>query len=187
MNETDKLIENQLKRLPENLQKAINAVPWKVSINGIALLNNLKVEQVEIIERETMFIIYGFENPEDYIVNMVREAQIDESIATKIAETANERIFKVISQKIDALEKQQPSVSVTSTPEIHPENLPMVEKGEVVHEVPHVEHSAVPPTTPPVSTIPTTPPPPKAKPEPQAPLPDYRYPGGKDPYREPLV
>ena len=57
-----------------------------------------------------------------------------------------------------------------SPPATPPANLPMIEKGETVHDVPHVEQ-----------------PKPEIKPEQtKVPLPDYRYENGKDPYREPL-
>lgn len=78
-----------------------------------------------------------------------------------------------------------PNMPQTTEVEIPPKNLPMVEppsardfgevkKGEVVHDVTHTEQK-------------------KAQPKPDVesevkkegvPLPDYRYPGGNDPYRE---
>ena len=87
----------------------------------------------------------------------------------------NEKIFKAIE--------------TVSVPEIIPPNLPVVEpdfaqgsvmvkKGEVAHDIAHIE-----PTT--NNLQPTTD---NIKPEkPKMPVPDYRYPNGKDPYREPLV
>ena len=169
--ETDKLITEQFDRLPKELQTALNTVPWKSSVKEIALLNKLSLEQVAIVERETMFILYGFENPEDYIGNMVREAQIDKATSTAIAEAVNEKIFKVIAEQINKQPAEKPSV-----PNVIHNNLPMVEEGEKTHDVPHVE-----------STInnkePTKEP---EKPKLAIPTPDYRYPGGKDPYREPL-
>ena len=66
-----------------------------------------------------------------------------------------------------------------SVPEIAPNNLPAVEKGETAHEVPHVEPN---PSTPlGASNQPAT-----NREQPKVSLPDYRYDGGKDPYREPL-
>lgn len=177
MNETDKLIEEQWKILPPNLQQAINAVPWKSLVNEIALLNKLGFEQIAIVERETMFIIYGFENPEDYIENIVREAMIDEVTATTIAEAVNDKIFEVIASKVEGVEKtEKPTAENRPVPEIPLTNLPMVEEGEVAHSVPHIEQLITTSTPPPI------------KPEPaKVSLPDYRYPDGKDPYREPLV
>lgn len=154
MNEdNEKLIQEQFSKLPEDLRKTIESVPWKSSIKEIAQQNNLSPEQSESLERESMFILYGFESPNDYIANLVREVAIPEETAIAIAETVNERIFKVIESKIDGGENKPAAEH----------NLPMVEPGEVAHDVPHVEKPKI------------------------VAVPDYRYPDGKDPYHEPLA
>ena len=170
-NDTEKLIEEQLGKLPVSLRKAIEVVPWKSSIKEIAVSNKLTLEQTETLERETMFILYGFENPQDYIGNMVRELGIGEEIATTIAEAVNEKVFKVIALKVDELNKPAQPLSVSKTPEIPPANLPMVEPASAQGSEPPARQGLA------SSGL--------DKPK-MAPVPDYRYPGGKDPYREPL-
>ena len=150
MNEQDKLIEEQLKTLPQNLQQAISSVPWKSSLQEIGKQNNLNTEQIDALEKETMFVIYEFENPVDYPANIIRELNISEKIAYAIVESVANKIFDPILAKV---------------PETSPANLPMVEKGEVAHEVPHVEQPTIIPASPKVPV-------------------DYSYPEGKDPYRE---
>ena len=49
MNEQDKLIEEQLKILPQNLQQAISSVPWKSSLQEIGKQNNLNTEQIDAL------------------------------------------------------------------------------------------------------------------------------------------
>lgn len=163
MNETNKLIEEQFKRLPSNLQQAVNTVPWKALVQEIGKANVLDAEQIASLEQETMFIIYGFENPKDYISNITKNIGISEDAAYTIAESVADKIFNPILQKSEELEKpnEKKFEPVTSTfvPEIPPVNLPMVEKGEVAHDI---------------------------KPQ-KVSLPDYRYEEGKDPYREPLA
>ena len=176
--ENDTLIKEQFQKLPLELQRAIETVSWKAMVKEIATTNKLSPDQEEILERETMFIIYGFEPPANYIDSLVRELQIDEELAISIAEKANEKIFEEIALKMVEEEKGV----------IH-HNLPMVEKGEVAHTVPHVETPVVK-----APTTPTLPPQGKAEIKPEVkeeekpisvPVPDYRY-AGKDPYREPL-
>jgi len=183
MNETDKLIEEQLKKLPPNLQRAINAVPWKALVQEIGKTNVLDVEQIVSLEQETMFIIYAFESPKDYLANIMREVRISEDTALNIAESVADKIFNPILQKSEGSEKtiktKTESPAPVSAPEIPPVNLPMVEQNEGVHDVPHVE----PTTDNRQSTTSTI----KQEPQPQVPLPNYRYPNNKDPYREPLV
>jgi len=171
MNETDKLIEEQFKKLPLNLQRAIKAVPWKSLVEEIGRANALDAEQTALLEQETMFIIYAFENPDDYVSNIARALNTSEEIAYTIAESIGDKIFVPISEKSEG---HQQTSTPASIPEIPPSNLPMVEKDEVAHDVA--------PATSEVGNREYE----VRKEEPKAPLPDYRYEGGKDPYREPL-
>jgi hypothetical protein len=127
-----------------------------------------------------MFIIYAFEKPEDYITNIVREVGVSEDVASTIAESVAGKIFKPILEKSD--EKQNPPAPNNlpvgpSVPEIAPEIHPAKRQNlEISNETVPVAKDSIN----------------------QAPgllkntqkegvsLPDYRYPNGSDPYREPL-
>lgn len=100
------LINEQFKSLPEALQKAINDVPWRTIVKEIALLNNVPVKQVPIVDSETLLVLYGMERPENYIENLMREAELTEDVARKIAEEVNEKIIKEIATKADSYEKK---------------------------------------------------------------------------------
>lgn len=191
MNEQEKLIDEQFNALPVNLQRAINSVPWKIYIQNIARENNLDEEQAESLERETMFVIYGFEAHNDYISNLIQNIGVPEKQALGLAESVSNKIFDSILQKADELEGNTNNSSKETTG-----NLPMVEEGETVHEVAHVESQLIEPEGSSEPERPTTiekpttydqRPTAEAKPEEKgAQLPDYRYVEGKDPYREPL-
>ncbi|KKT14414.1 MAG: hypothetical protein UW83_C0035G0003 [Parcubacteria group bacterium GW2011_GWD1_44_9] len=183
MNEMDKLIEEQIRKLSPNLQRAINDVPWKALVQEIGKINALDTEQIASLEQETMFIIYAFESPKDYIANIMREVGISEDTALNIAESVADKIFNPILQKSEESEKtiKTESPAPVSVPpssaqgfgramEIPPTILPMVEKGEVAHDVKPMQPARQD----------------LAGSQPKVSLPDYRYPDGKDPYREPL-
>ena len=155
-NEKDKLISEQWKILPPNLQRAINALLWKSLTQEIGRANSLGAEQVVSLEQETMFVLYALENPVNFISNVVKNVGVTEEVATMIAESVADKIFDPILRK--------------SEEQVSSKNLPMVEEGEVAHTVPHIEESK-----------------PRVPAPEIAPLPDYRYAEGKDPYREPLV
>lgn len=200
------LIAEQFKTLPISLQRAIDAVPWKNLVQTVGKGAALDAEQIATLERETMFIIYAFQEPDDYIENLARELGSSEEEAGAIADSVADKIFTPLIEKKEAFEKEapkpevEPEVSKTAVPEVPPANLPVIEPGEVAHQVPHVE-VPLPPLAPPksASAVSTPPPTPTLAEEPQpqvtkreeiptpsASVPDYRYPGGTDPYREPL-
>lgn len=185
MTDTEQLIEEQFKRLPAEMRQALNTIPWKSSVKEIALLNKMTFEQVEIVERETMFVLYGFENPEDYISNLMREAQIDEPTATSIATAVDEKIFAEIVKQLEAKPEEQTTPDKVTLPEIPPSNLPMIEDGETVHDAaPMAESDKLPvpePVLPPLTSALSQ----SAKAE--APKPAaQKYEGRVDPYREPI-
>ncbi|GEM_PF-2714934 len=82
------------------------------------------------------------------------------------AETKEEAL-KELSRR--SMKNQNPPALV---PELAPSNLPMIEEGEAAHDTPQIEPKALSQET---------------KSEPKVSLPDYRYEGGQDPYREPLL
>lgn len=173
MNETKKLIDEQWKALPDNLKHAIEKVPWKTLVQEIGNQNTLDEEQLLSLELETMFILYGFENPNDYVSNVTRNVTLSEDTAYLIADSVVEKIFNPISKLSE--EDKKPSEPASTLPN-NQSNLPMVEEGELIHDVLPLERAA--------ETI-------KGegeeeKNEQKAKLPDYRYEAGKDPYREPL-
>ena len=190
MNEEDKLIKEQFDKLPQSLRQAIEAVPWKELVQRIGKENNFNAEQLNSLEQETMFVIYAFESPQDYVLNLVREMEVAEDTALNIVEAINEKIFKVISTKVGESEKSAsapiPALAV-GTP---PPNLPvfepdfardtlMVKKNEVAYDAAPTAQSTEP--------LGKTAEPETKKEELKTPLPNYGYPPGKDPYREPLT
>ncbi|MBI1974532.1 MAG: hypothetical protein HYS51_01625 [Candidatus Zambryskibacteria bacterium] len=182
--DTDKLIKEQFKTLPQNLRRAIEAVPWKTLVQQIGKENGLDSEQIESLERETMFIIYAFEPVEDYVTNIIREVNISEEAAGTIAQSVGEKILDYISKQAEEFEKENTKPAVPEIkPDIHPmTRLPapeaagnggQVEPGEAAHDVPHQQPTISDRQHATNST-------------PKVSVPDYRYPHGKDPYREPI-
>lgn len=157
--ELDKLVQEQAQKLPPELRKGIEAVPWKTLIREIAVSNSVPQEKLETVERETMLVIYGFDALGNYIDNLSREAGLTEDTAIAIAEAANQKIFSEISKKAEGVPAKEPVVPVKETkqeviaklsqrveaakqsgasvkpplPKPVPEIHPMVKKGEVVH------------------------------------------------------
>lgn len=168
MNETKQSIEKYFEELPYNFKKAISDTPWKLLVNKIGAAHNLDAPQLTSLETETMFILYGIEDAEDYMSNLEKELNLSESIALALSNNIAKEIFEVISNKAKKLENSTSNEStlVTQAPGITPANLPMVEEGEIAHNVPHVEQKEE---------------------KPVEPAPAYKYERGKDPYHEPLV
>ncbi len=169
------LIDIQKSKLPPKELEAINSTPWQEIVKDIALRNKLGIGQAAILEKETLFVLYKLEREEDYHTNITREAELNKDLADPVTNAINLEVFKQIKDRANGVvpasapipqAPQNTPVPATIQNSTPPANLPMIENGEVAHD-----------TTP--NTV--------SENKQQVSTPDYRYQGGKDPYKEPLV
>lgn len=158
--DTNKLIDEQLKTLPEPLQRAIVLSPWQTRVQEIARANNLSEPSAESLETETMFVIYRFENQEDFVSNIMRELSLDIAKATMIAGEVDKNVFSPILVRASELKDQKGEE--THIIEKEP-NVPMIIERE--KPMSFEERKKLVPN---INSSPN------------------KYEGGKDPYREPI-
>lgn len=173
-------------KLPIEVVTAINSTSWVEKIRQIAKDNNLDKEKEGAFAIETTLLVFGTESPINYPDNLAENVGLDDDTVIKIAKEVDEKILTPITQ---ALKEKGIATETTPNKEAIPSNLPMVEEGEVAHSVPHVEPAKTTEVARPndeIGQVQSGGEPPKPK-EMKTPLPDYRYPDGADPYREPLV
>lgn len=203
MNEQDKLIEEQLNKMPRELSEAIRSTSWQEVVRNVSKEFGLSEEKSVSLKQETAIILYAFDNPANLAKNISNEVGVPKEDAEKIAEALVNKVFLPIQEKAD--NKTQPP-QPPQVPEIAPEIHPMVEpsfaqgfggaRKEEVHTVPPVEQPVpktpfVPSPAPTPSVAPKAPvqepSQPEIKPHAEAtkPLPTH-YPQGQDPYREPV-
>jgi hypothetical protein len=200
MNETERLIAEQKKNLPHELVEAIESVAWEHSVEEIGNKNSLSTEQIDSLEREVMLALYAFEPPENLASNIAREVDVPEEVAETLFNSIWEQIMEPIGQKVEGVKIPINTNTPTNLPEIAPEIHPMVEEGEGAHDVIH--NSIERPRHEPIVIT--------NQEEKERELghsskkwvadyaeekeigqkdpvsvPDYRYPDGTDPYREP--
>jgi len=119
--DTNKLIENQLKTLPQELQRAIAVTPWRNLVGSIAKSNNLDQPKGESLEMETLFVVYGFESQNDFVSNLMRELSINMDKAEKIAGEINVQIFLPILAKANEFSGSNPVETMQTSKEKTPE------------------------------------------------------------------
>jgi len=185
--------------LPDEISDVIASEETLNSLLKIEDDYKLSKEQRDSVLLETTIRIIGLTSKTKFQEKLEKELKINAVIAGKIANDIATVILSRIPEKILANQEEyaqaklkewqskpqtQPiietsdleSLSPTKTTELEvpPANLPMVEPGEIVHDskpfVPPIQTSVQ--NQQPKPNIPTTP--------------QTGYPGGKDPYREPL-
>lgn len=105
--DSQKIIEDRFKELPETIREVITESGWEKNIRNIVSKHNLRIDQGAVIEHETLLIMLGFETPEDYLTNLISEAEVDAKVAEAITQDVNEQIFSLIREKI--IEKTEES------------------------------------------------------------------------------
>ena len=144
-------------------------MPWKVFVQEVGKANALDPEQITLLEQESMLVIYGFEDPRDFINNISKEVGVDDTLATTLADDIATKVLKPIEQKVSGQQSEQkpPQGSVTKqaprVPEIPPQTslkatlgtaevLPKTIPGEIAHDTERktpIQQST--PNTPPVN------------------------------------
>ncbi len=204
--EDSKILEQQITSAPEEIRKFIAEEKWVSVVEDIAKKDGLSLDQKTSLENEVLFALIGLDLLSNLEKNLSTSLGIDPVLAKAVTMELNERIFKemmaFLPTEIDVSsveqEKIQPVIekpdleslppTKTTELEVPPANLPMIEASETVHDtkpfVPPIQQK--PTQTPPVQA-PIQTPAQKQQPEPYTPpTPQAGYPGGKDPYREPL-
>lgn len=147
--DADKFIEN----LPKPLKDLVFDGAWEERTAEIAKKYSLNEVQTETLINTTLFILIGLEDSNKFIETIIIELGISRLLAEQIMEDLEVRVFeyavRTIEKKAEKVASSQenkkesfprqsassPRQSTTSTEvEIKPDNLPMVEIGEVAHD-----------------------------------------------------
>jgi hypothetical protein len=100
MQNLPKEIQDRFNELPKVVQDIILNSGWEKTTRHIVEKYNLRIDQGAVIEEETMFVMFGFDEADKFTENIMREAKIDRELAEKITEEINNDVFKLITEKL---------------------------------------------------------------------------------------
>lgn len=89
-------IKNRFNELPPKIQAAITESDWVTTMRKIVKEANLRIDQGGAVEMETLLTMLGLASPEEYVNNLITEAQIDRTTAINISLKIEDQIFKKI-------------------------------------------------------------------------------------------
>ena len=95
-----KLIEERMLELPQTIRDVIVKSGWTNTIRSLVKKHNLRIDQGSNLETETLLIMLGIETQEQYIKNLINEAQLSPELAGEIAQEVNLQIFSLIKNKL---------------------------------------------------------------------------------------
>ncbi len=100
MDEIDKIIQEQSKKLPNDVRQAIASADVSIKINAITKAHNLHIDQAGALEMAIMLVMIGLEHPSNFAANIVEEVGISELEANIITKEVNDKIFLPIRDSL---------------------------------------------------------------------------------------
>lgn len=104
--ETQKIIAEQMKKLPKDVVEAIISVDYKTKLQEITKRQRLMIDQAGKLEMETTLIMIGLEPLADFVENIEREFGVNSVRAKEIAMDVSENIFKPIRESLKKMNEQ---------------------------------------------------------------------------------
>ena len=101
---TDKLqqtIKEEIARLPQEGQDAINALDWVKIAEEIGKKYLLEEDEIEDFQLETLLILIGVEESEFYAINIENHVETTKDDSIKMANEAFEKIFAPIGKALE--------------------------------------------------------------------------------------
>lgn len=167
--DTKQIIKNAYEELPSDMKLAIQNTDLSNKFNLISDKYNLHIDQTGNLQTETLLVMLGLETTSDFVANLQRELEIEETEAKSIAQDINMEIFSGIKTSLREINDEI----------IRSEN--KVNSVETYNQIP-LTPTPQPPSPPPTPTPkPTQPPPPQTpkpitQPQPTNPKPTFVVP-----------
>jgi len=102
----EKIITEQMKKLPEDVVAAIISVDYKNKLQDVVKRQKLLIDQIGKLEMETTLVMLGLEPVADFTANLQRELNVTLLRAKEIALDISENIFKPIKDSLKKINEQ---------------------------------------------------------------------------------
>jgi hypothetical protein len=108
-------LEENFKKLPEPLQRALASSEITEGIQKIAERYQLMLDQESVLYDITAYTMLGLSSSKDFVKNLSSATNIDNGTASKIADDINKEIFSKIKEEMQATEKTVENDATIST------------------------------------------------------------------------
>lgn len=100
-------LEEQLLKLPQDLQQAVTSVHVADTIREIAQENKLLIDQSETFFGLTTYVMLGLLPVKNFKQNLMSELRIPDELASKLILQINERIFVKVRESLQKIQEEQ--------------------------------------------------------------------------------
>ena len=151
-NDTNKIIEEQLNSLPEELRKTILNSGWEKKVHNLAKKHELHIDQEGDLVNETFLVLLGLELAKNFQQNLTGNIHVDQATAEALVNEIGAEIFAPIRehlQNIESNEEEKPEEKLGEPTEVlnredilkeiedpTPTNLPQIQQTKEVSTEP---------------------------------------------------
>ncbi len=96
----DQQIQQRLAELPEDVRNTVLSADVGKRIQEIGADNKLHIDQINILENETLMVMLGFTDPSDFADTLIKQLSIPNEAAEKIAGDMAEKLFVPIRESM---------------------------------------------------------------------------------------
>jgi hypothetical protein len=115
--ETQKIIAEQMKKLPNEVREAILSIDYEIKLQEIYKRQRLLIDQAQKLETETSLVLLGLEPISDYISNLEKNLNITPDKAQEVALDVDENIFKKVRTSLQKIDEDMLAADYFGTPE----------------------------------------------------------------------
>jgi hypothetical protein len=135
--ETEKIIAEQMKNIPEDVALAIISVEYQNKLKDIIKRQKLLIDQAGKLEFETTLVMIGLEPINDYTANIQRELALTTMRAKEIAMDVSENIFKPVRASLHSMDKslKNPDDSTGPNDEVIDANEADLDRDQILNEI----------------------------------------------------
>ena len=144
-NDTQKIISDQIAKLPAPIRNAIASVDYPAKLEQIAKDNKLMLDKAGKLETETTLVMLGLEPLADYLDNLQNNAGLTKNEAIAVAHDVNETIFKSIREALQKMNDETAAADASGNAAPKGEWVPTKEpsKEEILSGIEHPEKTQV--------------------------------------------
>jgi len=110
--ETEKVIEEQLKKLPANIKQAIANIDMSSYLQELGTKYNLHIDQLGTLSTEIWLVMLGLETFEEFSGNLRKNVGLREGLTESITQDINQRIFLNIRAELQEIQESQKTATL---------------------------------------------------------------------------
>lgn len=99
---TDEIIQKQLAKMPKEVRQVIESDTAGAVLRMIAENHRLHIDQADSVGKEALLVLIGLTSMKEFMANIIKEAKLDPTTASQIAEEVSAKIFHPIREHLHA-------------------------------------------------------------------------------------